>query len=117
LLQQPLKIGYVSRYASRSLLSVRFKQPFTLCRRRMLDGTRVYYYRYYDEQGQRSGGRSTGVRVAVAVVVGTCQLDKSDLVEIYSGGKVTPCSQCVPLNIVLKKCRQEWNVRKGCLIT
>ena len=39
---------------------MRFKQPFTLYLRRLQNGTRVYYYRYYSEDGRRSGGRSTG---------------------------------------------------------
>ena len=39
---------------------MRFKQPFTLYRRQLRDGTRVYYYRYYTGDGHRAGGRSTG---------------------------------------------------------
>jgi integrase len=42
------------------MASMRFKQPFTLYLRRLQNGTRVYYYRYYDADGRRSGGRSTG---------------------------------------------------------
>lgn len=39
---------------------MRYKQPFTVFLRRMKSGLRVYYYRSYDEQGRRTGGRSTG---------------------------------------------------------
>lgn len=39
---------------------MRYKAPFRLYRRRLLDGTTVYSYRYYDEQGRGTAGRSTG---------------------------------------------------------
>ena len=39
---------------------MRFRQPFTLYRRKLQDGTRVYYFRTYDADGRRTGGRSTG---------------------------------------------------------
>jgi integrase len=39
---------------------VRFHPPYTFYRRRLSNGQRVYYYRFYDADGERTAGRSTG---------------------------------------------------------
>lgn len=39
---------------------MRYHLPYTLYRRRISGGRRVYYYRFYDVDGQRTMGRSTG---------------------------------------------------------
>jgi hypothetical protein len=39
---------------------MRYRQDYTLYRRKMKDGVAVWYYRTYDEYGSRTTGRSTG---------------------------------------------------------
>lgn len=38
----------------------RYKETFTLFFRKTQDGKKVWYYRIYDEYGDRTPGRSTG---------------------------------------------------------
>ncbi len=38
----------------------RYKQPYSLYSRKMKNGQKVYYYRTYDEDGNRTSGISTG---------------------------------------------------------
>ena len=39
---------------------MKYHQPYTLYGRRLQNGTKVWYYRTYDPDGRRTGGRSTG---------------------------------------------------------
>ena len=39
---------------------MRYREPFTLYKRKIGHGKAVFYYRFYDSEGLRTGGRSTG---------------------------------------------------------
>ncbi|RKX83592.1 MAG: hypothetical protein DRP58_08525 [Spirochaetes bacterium] len=42
---------------------MRYKEPFTLYTRETKTGKKVFYYRFYDEDGKRTSGKSTGITV------------------------------------------------------
>ena len=60
----------------------RYKESFTLYPRRMKDGTVVYYYRTYDENGRRTHGISTAMTTKPAA--------RSHCMKLFKEGKLVP---------------------------
>ncbi|MDA3939883.1 MAG: tyrosine-type recombinase/integrase [Spirochaetia bacterium] len=60
---------------------MRYKEPFTLYSRIMKNGKSVYYYRFYDEDGKRTSGKSTGMTSKTAAKNYVSDLIKNGLLS------------------------------------
>ena len=72
---------------------MRYKEPFTLYARRIKNGKSVWYYRTYDSDGNRTSGKSTGLKSKTATRELVTKLIKSDEIDCW-------CEKLHPAQIV-----------------
>ncbi|MBL7006515.1 MAG: integrase, partial [Spirochaetia bacterium] len=60
---------------------MRYKDPFTLYTRETKIGKKVFFYRFYDEDGKRTSGKTTGTTVKSVAIAYVNDLIRNGLLS------------------------------------